>query len=152
MPNFIDIGNRKLEEIERPKNPPVGNYLWFVSKVPESSTLPGDEWDVVDFICRAKAPVDVDSDALSDWGGDITKVSIRHRFMFDKKDPVRFEQTLFRLKTFLNDHLKVSADLGMSEALNASVNAQFIGEITWQKDKREEGLYHTNMGKTAPVE
>lgn len=153
MPDFREIGNRKLTDIERPKNPPVGNYLFVVTKVPAVETLPGDEWDVVDFQCQARAPVDVDPDAIRDWGGEVGNIRLRHRFMFNKRDQIEFDRSLFRLRTFLEEHLKVaSADMGMNEALNASVNGQFIGEVVWQKDKREEGLFHTNIGKTAPVE
>lgn len=153
MLDFRSIASRKLEDIERPKNPPVGSYLWQITKVPAIETLPGDKWDVVDFQLKGIAPVAVDPDALVEWGGDVTKLRLRHRFMFSKEDPVEQERSIYRLRVFMEEHVKTATpDMSLTEAMNSTVNGQFIGDIAWQQDKKEESIFHANIGKTAPVE
>lgn len=152
MLDFRQVAAKKLEDIERPKNPPVGDYLWAITKVPTIETLPGDQWDVVDFNLKCLAPVNVDPDSLREWGGDLTKLRQRHRFMFSKTDPIEQEKSLWRIRDFLENHVKCATpEMSISEALNAAVNGQFVGAITWQQDKKDESVFHANIGKTAPV-
>lgn len=153
MLDFRNIASKKLEDIERPKNPPVGSYLWQITKVPAIETLPGDLWDVVDFQLKGIAPVAVDPEALTEWGGDVTKLRLRHRFMFSKTDPIEQDKSVWRLRDFLENHVKTATpDMSLTEAMNSAVNGQFIGDIAWQQDKKDESIFHTNIGKTAPVE
>ena len=152
MLDFRSIANKKLEDIERPKNAPIGDYLWQITKVPAIETLPGDAWDVVDFQLKCVAPVAVDADSLQEWGGDVSKVRLRHRFMFSKTDPVEQEKSIWRLRDFMENHVKTATpDMTLTEAMNSTVNGQFIGGITWQQDKKDESIFHMNIGKTAPV-
>lgn len=150
--NFRDIANKKLEEVERPKNPPVGNYLWKISKIPTIETLKGDEWDVVDVPLQCIAPSeDVDPDSLAAYG-PLTKLMLRKRFMFNKLDQTAFDKTMFELRRFLEDHVKCATqDMGIMEALNASVGHQVMAEITWRADKTDPEIMHANVGRTAPV-
>lgn len=152
MLDFRAIASKKLEDIERPKNAPVGDYLWAITKVPAIETLPNDAWDVVDFQLKCIAAVAVDADALAEWGGDLSKLRLRHRFMFSKTDPVDQERSVWRLRDFMENHVKTAtSDMTLTEAMNSTVNGQFVGGLAWQQDKRDESLFHMNIGKTAPV-
>lgn len=152
MLDFRNVASKKLEDIQRPKNAPIGSYLWSITKIPAIETLKGDQWDVVDFQLKCVSAVNVDPDALADWGGDLTKLKLRHRFMFSKTDPVEQDKSIWRLRDFLENHVKCATpDMDLNQAMNASVNGQFVGDITWSQDKTDETLYHMNIGKTAPV-
>lgn len=151
--NFRDIAKKKLEEVERPPLPPVGTYLWLVTKLPVIETSADEKWDYVIFPVKIVAPTeDVDSDAINAYG-DITKYQTTHRFIFDKNDPAKFAQTEFNLRRFLEEHLKCAdPSMSMTEAMNAAVNNQFLAPIVWRADKNDAELMHANIGRTAPTE
>jgi len=150
--NFRDIATKKLEEVERPKNPPVGNYLWRISKIPTIETLKGDLWDIVDVPLQCIAPSDdVDTDALASYG-PVNKLMLRKRFMFDKNDQTAFDRTMYDLRRFLEDHVKCATpEMNIMEALNNAVNQQVMAEIVWRADKNDMEVMHANIGRTAPV-
>lgn len=151
--NFRDIANKKLDDVERPPLPPVGTYLWQITKVPTIETLSGDKWDVVDFQLKAIAPTeDVDADAIAEFGS-VNKIFTRHRFMFNKEDQAEFDRSLFNMRRFLEEHVKCATkDMSITEALNASVNQQVLASIVWKADKNDPELMHANIGRTAPVD
>ena len=151
--NFKDIANKKLEEVERPPLPPVGTYLFQVSKVPAIETLTGDKWDVVDFPLKALAPTDdVDADAIAAYG-KVEKINLRHRFMFNKEDKVEFEASVFRLRQFLENTLKCAEpSMSLTEALGQANGKQLLASVVWKADKQDPELMHANIGRTAPVE
>lgn len=148
--NFADAVSKKMDEIERPPLPPVGTYRWKINKQPEQDTVgKNDEWDVVNFNVIAMEAMDnVD---LDDYPGDIAGIMNRLSFMFDKNDEAKFEQTLYRLRTFLEKHLGLSEE-SLAEALNASVGAEFLGDIAWRQDKNDDELFYAEIRRTAPIE
>lgn len=148
--NFADVANKKMDEIERPPLPPVGTYRWRITKLPEQTEVGKDnEWDVVNFYVQAVEALDnVDMD---DYKGEVSGILNRVSFMFDKNDEAKFEQTLFRLRTFLEKHLGITAE-SVTEALNDSVGAEFLGDIAWRQDKNDEEMFYAEIRKTAPVE
>lgn len=152
MPNFADIAAKPVAEIERPPLPPVGTYRWRVTKLPEQGAVgQGGQWEVVTFTVQAQEALDnVD---MSDYKGDVTGIMNRVQFMFDTEDEAKFEQTLFRLRTFLERHIKVAEDnMALNEALNASVGAEFLGDVRWRADKNDPEMFYAEIGKTAPIE
>lgn len=148
--NFNDIATKKLEDVERPPLPPMGTYRFKITKLPESSTSGNGEWDIVTFPIRVmEATDDVD---VGSYPGDITKVIMSHRFMFNKNDEAEFNKSLDRLKTFLQKHVKCADDNDdIAQALNASVGQEFMATIIWRQDKEDEEIFHANIGKTAPI-
>lgn len=148
--NFAEVANKKVAEIERPPLPPVGTYRWRINKLPEQASVGKDnQWDVVNFNVQAVEALDnVD---MEDYKGEVSGIFNRVSFMFDTQDEAKFEQTLFRLKTFLEKHLGLSAET-VTEALNDSVGAEFLGDIKWRQDKNDEEMFYAEIGKTAPVE
>lgn len=148
--NFADVTGKAMDEIERPALPPVGTYRWRITKPPEQDTVGADDaWDVVNFSVQGIEAMDnVDMD---DYKGDVTGIIQRLSFMFDKNDEAKFEQTLFRLRTFLQKHLGIE-EPSLAEALNATVGCEFLGDIAWKQDKMDEELFHANLTKTAPLD
>lgn len=149
--NFSDIAKKKVDEIERPPLPPVGTYRFSIRKIPEVSEInsPNGNWDVLNIQCQAiEALDDVD---MEDYKGEVSGITMRHSFMFDKNDEVKFAQTEFGMKRFFEEHCGIKADT-VGEMLNASVNAQFLGTIGWKPDKTDPELFHANITRTAPVE
>lgn len=151
--NFKDVANKKLEDVERPPLPPVGTYLFSVTKVPSIETLSGDLWDVVDFQLKAIAPTeDVDAEAIASYG-KVEKINLRHRFMFNKSDQVEFDAGIFKLRQFLENTLKCATpEMSITEALGQAKGKQLLAAVIWKADKNDAELMHPNIGRTAPVE
>lgn len=151
MLNFADVAKKKVEDVERPPLPPIGTYRWTVTKIPEVTTSKDDKWDFLTFPVKViEALEDVDTE---DYKGAVTSIVNRVQFIFNKEDQVAFDQTMFRVRTFLEKHLQV-ADAGMSvsEALNASVGSQFLGTIGYRQDKNDTTLQYAEISKTAPLD
>jgi hypothetical protein len=150
--NFNDVLETKLDDIERPPLLPVGTYEWVISKIPSLDTSEDGNWDIVNFPLKCvRATDDVDQEALQNFGNPVGAFQ-NHSFVFNKNDSQAFDQTKFRLKRFLEEHVKVEAGLPMKQALNASVNKRILGTVTWKQDKVDQELYHANISQTAPVD
>lgn len=149
--NFASIANKKIEDVERPPLPPVGTYRWKILKLPEQSKSSDEKWEIVNFAVRAVEALD-DVDVAA-YPGKIEGIMQSVRFMFNAEDEAEFEKSLFRLRTFLEKHVKC-ADEGMTiaQALNASVGQEFLGTIAWRQDKNDEETFHANISRTAPLD
>lgn len=149
--NFADVASKKVEDVERPPLPPVGEYRFRVTKVPEQAKSKDEAWEFVTFQVQAQEALD--SVEMDGYNGEVTGIRLRHAFIFNTLDEVEFEKTLFNLRKFLEDHLKC-AEPGMSiaEALNNSVNQEFIGTVRWRQDKNDPETFNADIGRTAPVE
>lgn len=152
--DFASIASQKVSEIERPPLAPAGTYRFKVTKLPSQENISSDkgEWDVLTFFLQAQeAMEDVDPDLMEAYG-DPTSISQRLQFFFDKNDATKFQQTLFRLRTFLEKHLGcISEDDTIASGLNAAVGAECLGTVTHVQDKNDKDLFHANLGRTAPV-
>lgn len=150
--NFADAANTVVSTIERPPLLPPGTYRFVVEKIPALDSSNKD-YDFLDFPLKLIAPLeDVDVDALKEFG-NLQNVRMRHRFLFNKSDDDAFKRTLFNVKRFLSDHLKVDGvdDQPLKQALNSSVNHQCLAQIKWNQDKNDNEVFHANIAKTAPV-
>lgn len=150
--NFSDIAKTKIEAVEKPPLPPQGDYRWAVTKLPEVATLQNDKghWDVVTFNVRALEAVTAD---MVDYKGEVTGITQNIKFFFDKTDQVSFERTQWNFRTFLEKHLRCATpDMSISEAMNASVNAQFLAPLVWNPDAKNVGEFFANIGRTAPLD
>jgi hypothetical protein len=152
MASFKDALNIKMEEIKRPPLLPQGHYVAQVTKVPEI-LQEHDNYDYVDFTIKILQPSDdVDSSELQEFGG-LNNVVRRHRFLFDKNDEAAFNRTMYQLKRFLLDHLKVEGSEGSSlnELLNQAVNHQFLVRYGRRTDKMDKEIQYEQIAGTAPV-
>lgn len=151
MPNFADIASKPMGEVERPPLPPVGTYRWSITKLPASSTTNDGKWDILTIQCRAlEAMDDVD---MTDYSGDVTNITNQIKFMFNKEDEAEFEKSLYRVRTFFEKHVKCASEEDtIGQAMNNSVNQQFLGTIAWQQDKNDPEVFYANIARTAPIE
>lgn len=152
--NFNDALNTKLGDVERPALLPIGTYEWLIYKVAAQDELesPNGSWDTIDIPLKClRATDDVDVDAIQSFGGDIKGQLQTIRFMFDKADSHKFDETLFRLRRFLEEHVGIETGLSVKEGLNAAVNKRVLGTIVWKQDRNDQELFHANIGKTAPI-
>jgi len=153
---FSDALDRKLEDIQRPPNPPVGHYIWQVSKHPEmdefTSSRTGAEFERVNIqLSCVSAGDDVDTDELSDYG-NIQGYTQRKTFLFptSEDEKASYERSLFNLRRFL-DHCGVDSDMAMNEALAACVGQQVMAELKHRPDPEDPEVVYAEVGKTAPV-
>ena len=149
--NFADVASKKMDEVERPPLPPVGTYRFAITKLPETSKSNDEVWEFLTFNVRAvEALDDVD---MSDYKGEVTNILQQVKFMFNTQDEIEFEKSLFRLRQFLEQHVKCAdSDMTVAQAMNASVNQQFLGTIAWRQDKQDPETFHANISRTAPLE
>ena len=156
MVNFASIANKKVANIERPPNMPIGTYRWAVTKVPIQGEVAGGKWETLDFMLKCLGPTeDVDPDAIKEYG-DVTRRIMRLRFMFstDADDADKFLASEYRVKNFCFKHLQVEETSGMTfpEMLDASVNHQCLASVKWRPDPNDPEIIYDEIGKTAPVE
>jgi len=153
--NFQEAAKLKTADIERPKLVPIGTYRAVVKKVPVTETIGDGRFDTCDFMLGLlEAQEDVSQDELKDFGGLTANTLMRYRFMFNKEDQALFDRSLYNLKRFLEEHLKVAAgdNVQLSEALNNSVNQQCMVFVKWRADKNDTEIQYAEIAKTAPLE
>ena len=153
---FSDALDRKLEDVKRPPNLPVGHYTWQVNKLPEidsfDSSRTGTTFERITFqMTCVEARDDVDADDLNDFG-NVQGALNRKSFLFsaDEDDKAAFERSMFNLRRFLG-HLGVDESLSVTEALSASVGAQCVGELTHRPDPSDPEIIYAEIGRTAEM-
>lgn len=155
--NFQEIATKRLADVERPSLPPIGTYRFRVTGLPEIAKSKDEKWDIVTFPVQAVEAQDVDANDLEEWlsqnGGDISRLRMYHKFMFNCEDESDFRRTEYNLRRFLEAHLRCADEsMSLKEAINASVNAQFLAQITWRQDKNNKDIQHANLSRTAPLD
>lgn len=153
MVDFASIASKKVEEVERPPLPPVGTYRFRVMKVPTSTKSNDEQWEFLRFQCKVIEALD--NVEVGDYPGDVSNIVLSKSFVFNSADEAAFETTLFNLKQFCEKHLEcVEPGMSVAQMLNAAVNAEFLGDVKWQQDKRDESgeTFNAEIGRTAPVE
>lgn len=152
---FSDALDRKLEEVKRPPNLPVGHYIWQVAKHPEVDEFDGRDgakFERITFqITCVAAHDDVDTDELAEYG-NVQGAQNRKTFLFTNNpdEKANFDRSMFNLKRFL-EHCGVDQSMSLGEALAASVNAQFLGELTHRPDPKDPEIIYSEVGKTAAL-
>lgn len=148
--------DRKLEEIKRPPNLPVGHYTFQVTKHPEldefESNKTGGRFERVTFTMQCVAASDdVDTDDLAAYG-NVSGAQMRKTFLFTQSedDKASFDRSVFNLRRFLG-HLGVDESLSLGEAFAAAVNAQCLGEVTHRPDPNDPEIIYAEIGRTAEV-
>lgn len=153
MANFSEIANKKLADVERPAIPPVGMYRWQVTKMPVIEDVANGDYTNITIPCKAVEAYDnVDTDDLQKFGG-LKNVISSKRFLYDNKDATKGGQTEFQIRQFLEKHCAIEGVEAMTigQALAASLNAQFDGEMKHRADKNDPELKYAEVAKTAPI-
>lgn len=153
---FSDALDTKVEDFKRPPNLPAGHYIWQNIEHPEVTDFDsrdGITFDRVTFNCNpVSAGDDVDEDELKLFG-DFTNMKVRKQFLIPdgEQDPVGHDRSMYNIRRFL-EHMGVSEDIPLGEALGESVGAQFLGELTHRPDKNDAEIVYQEIGRTAVVE
>lgn len=151
---FTDSLDRKLEDIKRPPNLPIGHYVWQVSKHPEivSREGPNGDFEIVKFPLVCVEPSeDVDPDDLEEYG-NVAGAMVSKDFLFPVGEDVAadFARAEFNLRRFLG-HLGVEESLSLGEALAASVNKQCLGKLEHRPDKNDPEVVYQEVKRTSEV-
>lgn len=151
MPDFSSILNKRAADIEKPPLPPQGTYRFQITKVPEFKEVGGGDWDMLIVQCVAVEAMDnVDMD---DYKGELSSIRLSKTFLFNKNDEAEFAKTEYQVRMFFENHTQtLSGDMSLGEALNECKGAEFLGDIKWREDKRSEGDFQAEIGRTAPVD
>lgn len=157
--DFMKALDVKAKDVAPVPVPPVGHYIWQVTKVPQINTE--GQWQRVTFPLRAVSVFedanDVDPDELKAYG-KVTNILINHSFMFDSQEGTEADLIQFqnRIKRFCVDHLKIEGgeDMSLRQLLNESVNKKVVGQLTHRPDKRDLSgeTMQAGLGRTAPLE
>lgn len=131
--DFASILSQRSESIERPKPVPVGTYAAMVEGIPEMRNIGKKDTPAAEFSFKLIAPgPDVDTTALTEMGG-LTDKKLRKPFFLT-------EESLYRLKEFLVDHLgidegKKSIGELISESPNRSVTVVVSHRLSEDKSQ-----------------
>lgn len=151
--SFADIANTKVEDIEQPPLPPVGDYRFRITKLPEATKSNDGKWEFLRVWSKVVEPLDnVDT---TDYPGDPANIMLSKQFVFNLEDDAAFDQTLFQVKQFFQKSVRCAEEGDtIGQMLNNSVNAEYVGSVAWEKDKRDESgeTFQAVIKKTAPVE
>ncbi len=150
--DFKDALSTKIGEMERPPVIPIGLYLGTVKKVPDMGTAGQDKYDTVDFTLAITQAIEVDEDDLAEYG-NVVGQTIRHRFMFDKEDEMKFARSLFNIRRFLEEHLQCAKPKDeLKKALNDCVNHSCYVQIRHRPDPVDPEVTYTDVARTLPTE
>lgn len=147
----------KAEDVKPVPLPPVGHYLFQVTKVPTINTE--GRWQRVSFPVRAigvfEDANDVDPEDLAAYG-KVTNILQNVSFMFDSEEGTETDLINFqnRVMKFVRATLKAGDDkMSLRQLLNEAVNKKFVGQITHGQDKRDASgeTMQANIGRTAPL-
>jgi hypothetical protein len=152
--NFLDSLDTELGSFERPPLIPAGTYVGMVTKHPAADEVGDGNWDVCDFSIRLiEAMATVNSEELAVYGNLGPHSVVRHRFMFDKNDKANFDRSMFRLRQFLEEHLRCATpSTSLREALQAAQNTKCLITITHRSRKDQPELMDAQVGKTGPID
>lgn len=157
--DFNSALNVKAEDVKAVPVPPIGHYVWQVTKVPTINTE--GQWQRVEIPVRAVSVYedanDVDPDALREYG-KVTSIMNRVTFMYDSVNGTETDLITMQnqVKRFCADHCKVEGaeKMSLKEMLNATVNKKFVGQLNHKPDKRDPSgeTMNANIGRTAPLD
>ena len=140
MVDFRKILGTKVEDVKRPPLIPVGTYRARVAKPVSYDEISNGRFKVMDFQLQLVEPMaDVDADALTEYGGLGKGSVLTHRFMFSTEEgpeaAANVERTVFNLKRFLSDHLKIQGE-DLNELASQAVGNECLVHVKWRSDPK----------------
>jgi hypothetical protein len=134
MSNFQDLLDKKMDDIEKPKPLPVGSYICMVDGAPEITTIGQKQTDAIIFKMKVmQAGEDVNTDLLEEAGGVGNKTLRLTQFLT--------EDSLHRVKRFLNEHLEIDADLSVRAAIAEAPGRTCICVVKHRPSQDGQDLY-----------
>lgn len=155
MGKFAEALNRTAETIVRPPPAPIGLYLMRIVKLPDPTEplkgKDGTNYAKLTIPVEVVSPYEVDEDDLEHFsnGGknSVAGLRLRSDFLFNEDDDAKFENTLVRLKEFLEKCGIDTTTGSMGDWLNESPNAQFIGEVKHRADPNDDKTIYAELGR-----
>ncbi len=121
-PNFSELADKPLDDVERSKPMPVGSYLCVVKGLPRDDKSTKKQTPYFEFTLQPiQAYEDVDTDQLEDMGGLEGKTI--------KATYYRTEDAMWRLKKFFEDCGIDTAGKTARQAVEETVNKQVIAVL-----------------------
>jgi hypothetical protein len=152
MSNFMEVLNKRVDEVEKPKPRPVGSYVASIAGLPKTKdvkTKDGDR-EVLSFSCKLlMAREDVDQEQLADHG-DISAWPPMSKDFWDGPE------ALWQITQFLTKVLVIDDDGGsktVSELVAESPGKQFIVTLGHRPyvDKQGEPAIQTEIAGVAAL-
>ncbi len=143
-PNFGSVLDKPTDSIERPKPIPQGTYTLAVQGMPRFDKSTKKQTEYVEFTCKIlQAGDDVDADELKEMGG-ISDKTLKHTFYLT-------ENSIYRLKEFLLDDLKLDEEDTLRPMIEKAVGAQFLAQIKHTPSDDGKSVY-SNIATTGPID
>lgn len=118
-PNFSELLNTPLDDVERPKPLPAGSYLCVVKGLPEHGKSAKKQTPFVNFtLAPQQALEDVDTDALEEMGG-LENKTIKATYYLT-------ENSLWRIKDFFETCGIDISGKTIDQASEETVNCQVV--------------------------
>jgi hypothetical protein len=152
---FTEMLDRKAEEIKQPPLAPAGTYLMRCKKHPEMAEVKGKDgtlYDRVDFELSIVAPVEVDEDALAEFG-KIEGYTLRRNFLFNTspEEKTAQERTLNNIKIFLTNLGCFEEGMTLQEGFAGCAGRECIGEVTHRPDPNDPERFYAEVNRTYAV-
>lgn len=155
--DFLEaLKSTKTDEVEPPKEMPIGTYVWTVSKVPSATVTKSGEWSIVEFPIKCVSAMDdVDEDDLAEFGA-VSGVTSRISFMAptdpDRKNEA--ERAIYNIEQFLTKVLQIDTEAGESlhETMGKAINHQFLGQATYRADPNDAEKRYLEVKQWAPLD
>lgn len=150
------LGSAKLEEIEKPKPLPEGNFQAKINKhfYEEVKMKDGDvKLKAVYQVEPVMAYDNVDEEELTAFG-DLKKAKLRVEFWFDPKPGADNQSVQWRVKNFLTDHVGLELDgaVSLEQAMPMAVN-NYVGiTVKHTRDEKKPDSVFANVESTFRAE
>lgn len=160
MPRFTEALSRPMDEIKRRPPPPLGHYIMQVSKMPNppeefTSQKTGVTYEKVTIPIVLVSPTeDVDADEIAEYNVEwktVAGVPLRLDFIFDTEDDGKFNDTLARMKDFMEKAGLNVNDGRLTERLSELVNCQFIGQVRHRPDPNNAEILYPEIGSVTSL-
>ena len=121
-PNFSDLLDKPLDEVERPKPLPQGSYLCVVKGLPRQDKSRQKQTPFLEFLLQpVQALEDVDQDELEEMGG-LENKTIKATYYIT-------EDAMWRLKKFFEDCGIETAGKTSMQSAEETVNKSVIAVL-----------------------
>ncbi len=147
-PNFGSVLDQPTEDIKRPPALPAGHYIFAIKGLPRQDKSTKKQTEFVEFTAfPIQAQDDVDEDEMKAFVEAFGSIQEKAQKLTYYLTP----NSVYRLKEFLLDDLKVEEEETIRPMLEKAVGCQFLGHVVQTPSDDGKGMY-ANIKTTAPVD
>lgn len=152
---FAEMLDRKAEEIKAPPLLPAGLYHIRCTGPAESDEVRGGDgtiYDKVTFKLQVVGPIEVDENALAEFG-KVAGYNLRQDYLFNTHPDEHFkrEQTLNAMATFMRALGTFEEGMTLKEGMTACAQGQCQAEVTHRQDAKDASRFYTEIRRTLPL-